>query len=159
MAQQAKYQHAIADNPNIEQQMAVLSRDYENAQLRYRELREKKMAADMSGQLEQEKKGRQFTIIDPPSLPHGTYPAQMLLVLAGLILALAGGITTVAIFEAMNQSVYGQHHLASIVGMPPLATVPYIHIKEEENNVLTVLRAYIQRTINTLFRRYGIERG
>lgn len=159
MAQQARYQHAIADNPNIEKQMAVLSRDYENAQLRYRELKEKKMAADMSGELEQEKKGRQFTIIDPPSLPHGTYPAQILIVLAGLILALAGGITTVAICEAMNQSVYGQHHLASIVGMPPLATVPYIHIKEEEDSVLTVLRAYTQRTINTLFRRYGIERG
>ena len=40
--QYEKYQRAVNANPVIEQQMDALSRDYDNEQLRYRELREKK---------------------------------------------------------------------------------------------------------------------
>ena len=56
-------QHAVAENPMLEQEMARLSRDYENAQLRYRDLKEKKMAADMDEQMIQDRKGQRLSVV------------------------------------------------------------------------------------------------
>lgn len=141
MAQQAKYQHAIAANPDVEEQMAVLTRDYENSQQRYRQLKERQMTADMSQQLEQDQKGQRLVVINPPSLPTKTHPSRLLIVIGGLVCSLLGGVSVVILLEAMNQSVYGQNHLASIIGAPPMVTIPYISTHEEGERVMR-LKSY-----------------
>lgn len=125
-AEQQKYQAKIAANPVIEQQMESLSRDYENAQLRYRELKEKKMAADMTVQLEQDKKGERLSVTNPPEVPMNTHPSRMLLMLGGILMSMMGGVAGVIISEALNQSIHGQDQLAYIVGAAPLAVIPYL---------------------------------
>jgi uncharacterized protein involved in exopolysaccharide biosynthesis len=125
-AQLEKYQRAIAENPGTQQQMDVLSRDYDNEQLRYRELKEKKMLADMSEQLESGRNGQRLTVIIPPDLPVKTYPARLLILLAGLFLSVLGGFAAVAIREATNLSIHGSHQIAHIVGTAPLVMIPYI---------------------------------
>ncbi len=81
LEQQEKYRKAVTGNPIVEQQMASLTRDYENAQMRYRELRAKKMAADMSQEMERDRKGQKMSVIDPPELPLKTKPQRLLLLL------------------------------------------------------------------------------
>lgn len=141
IAQQAKYQHAIAENPSIEGQMAALTRDYENSQQRYRQLKERQMTADMSQQLEQDQKGQRLVVINPPSLPTKTHPSRLLIMLGGLVIALFGGTGMVVLLEAMNQNVYGPNHLATIVGAPPMVSIPYISTSQEHETSLR-LKSY-----------------
>jgi len=129
--QHAKYMQAIAQNPVLAQQMAVLSRDYDNAQLRYRELKEKKMAADMDLQLVQDRKGQRLFVINPPDLPLKTHPSRLALIIAGIFVAFMGGIGSVIAVQAINQSIIGAPHLAALVGVAPLVTIPHIYTKNE----------------------------
>jgi len=134
-AQQSKYQAAVAQNPMLEQEMARLSRDYENAQLRYRDLKEKKMAADMDEQMIQDRKGQRLNVISPPDLPTKTHPSRLLIIIAGFILSVLGGIGTVILVQAINRNILGSQHLAAIVGVSPLVTVPHIYTQREAARV------------------------
>jgi uncharacterized protein involved in exopolysaccharide biosynthesis len=134
LAQQAKYQSQIAANPAVEQKLAALSRDYENSQLRYRELKEKKMAADMSETIEQDRSGQRLIIINPPELPIHTQPSRMLFIIGGLIMAAAGGLGSVAAAQFVSQSVVGARHLESLTGVAPLVTIPHIFTAAELEN-------------------------
>ena len=133
MARQEKYQHAVAENPGIEQQMEGLSRDYDNEQVRYRELKEKKMAADMSEQLELGKQGQRLRLNVPANLPAHTHPAQLLIVAGGLVLSAVGGLLAVCIAEATSQNLYGAHQLAELTGAAPLVIIPRILTNTERN--------------------------
>jgi len=128
-----KYQKTLANNPAVEQQMEALSRDYDNAQLRYRELKEKKQAADMTAQIQEDRKGQRLVVIDPPSLPEDTHPARLLLILAAFVFAGMAGVGVVIITEALAQGVHGPNHLTSLVGAPPLVTIPHMATEMEKN--------------------------
>jgi len=143
-AQQTKYQSAIAENPGIEQQMAALSRDYENAKTRYSELKEKKMAADLSLRLEGDKKMDHLVVTQPPSLPTHTHPGRLLIILTGFICSLIGGAGVTLWLEALNQSVYGAQQLAAITGMQPIAMIPYIYTARERERKENIY-AYIKK--------------
>lgn len=134
-AQLEKYQLAIAGNPDIQQQMAKLSRDYDNSQLRYRELKEKKMAADMNEQLNAQRMGQRLVVLEPAARPSTTHPARLLLLLAGLVGAAMAGLGSVILVEAMSKSVHGREYLGMIIGVPPLAAVPYLLSGEEKERL------------------------
>ncbi|NBO17970.1 MAG: hypothetical protein EBV03_01865 [Proteobacteria bacterium] len=132
--QQKKYEQMIAANPGLEQQFARLTRDYDNAQLRYRELREKKMAADMNEQLELGRKGQRLVVINPPAVPDSTQPRRALLVLGAVMLSLMGGLSSVIAAETLNQGVYGASHIAYLLGTPPLVVIPHLLTETEKNH-------------------------
>jgi uncharacterized protein involved in exopolysaccharide biosynthesis len=133
--QQVKYQEAVTQNPGLAQQMAVLSRDYDNAQLRYRELKEKKMAADMDVQLVQDREGQRLFVIVPPDLPLKTHPSRLLLILSGLFLSLLGGLGAAIGMQVINQSIVGSPHLTALVGVPPLVSIPHIYTYNETSRI------------------------
>lgn len=141
--QKTKYEKMIAANPGIEQDMARLTRNYENAQLRYRELREKKMVADMNVQLELGRKGQKLMVINPPAIPDYTQPKRKLLALGALILAVMAGISSVVAAEALNQGVYGESHVTHLLGAPPLVIIPYMYMENEKRHV-SQLKPYVR---------------
>ena len=132
--EQRTYQKAIAENPQVEKEMAALSRDYDNEQMRYRELKEKKMMADMQEQLQSDRKGQRLTLIDPPEMPLDTHPGRSILMLGGLILALLGGLAAVVIAQILSGSIVGAHHLETITGFAPLMAIPQILTTEEHKH-------------------------
>ena len=125
-SQQATYAKSIAENPAADQEMAKLSRDYDNARLRYRELKEKKASADMMQELEQGQKGQRLVVVNPPAVADTTHPARIMLVLGGAAIAIIGGISSVILAELLSPSVHSANHLSSLVGAMPLVVVPYI---------------------------------
>lgn len=147
--QQKKYEQLIAANPGLEQQFARLSRDYDNAQLRYRELREKKMAADMNEQLELGRKGQRLVVINPPAVPDSTQPRRSLLMLGAIMLAIMGGLSSVIAAETLNQGVYGASHVTYLLGAPPLAIIPHI-LSENEKNHASRIMPYVLAGIGIL---------
>jgi len=130
-AQQEKYQQAVLQNPALQQQMAALTRDYDNAQIRFRELKEKKMAADMDKQMIEDRNGQHLVTISPPQLPQHTQPRRMLIVLAGFFASLIAGVAGVIVSQLISQSILGSRHLAAIVGVPPLVNIPHIVTAED----------------------------
>ncbi|HUH36988.1 MAG TPA: hypothetical protein VL027_03475, partial [Spongiibacteraceae bacterium] len=128
----AQFESYILRAPAVERDYKTLLRDYENAQLKYREIKAKQMQADLSQNLEQDRKGERFTLIDPPVRPEEPVsPNRLALLIVGLILSAGIGIGAIALMEALDENVRGQKALETIIGGPLLVSVPYIHIDAE----------------------------
>jgi succinoglycan biosynthesis transport protein ExoP len=121
------YAKRVGEAPANEREYAALSRDYDNSQLRYRELKEKKLAADMNEQVEQGRQGERLAVIEAPDLPTSPrMPPRRLAIAGGIIFGLFGGLFMAYVAENMSQAVYGTQALGAIVGLPPLVAIPYI---------------------------------
>ncbi len=117
----------LASSPGVERDYAALLRDLDNEQLKYREVRQKQMEAQLAQNLEEGRKGERFTLIEPPLAPEEpTSPNRKLLLVMGvmLALALAGGMA--ALLEVLDSSIRGRQDLANLLTVPPLAVIPWI---------------------------------
>ena len=149
MNEKEGYQKAILNSPQSTQEMAALTRDYENAQTRYRELKEKKMAADMNVDMQSDRKGQRLTLINPPELPLDTQPGHSLLLMGGLVLAVLAGLGSVVASQTLSRSVVGPHHLETIAGFAPLITIPQIMTSSERDHSLQQRLRVLYRQIRT----------
>src|SRR5579859_2566122 len=64
-----EYQHRIAKSPEVERQYEEMARDLEAAQRKYQEILAKQTEVTVSQNLETERKGEKFTMIEPPQPP------------------------------------------------------------------------------------------
>ncbi|MER2520901.1 MAG: hypothetical protein ABTQ34_09505 [Bdellovibrionales bacterium] len=122
--QLASYKTAVLANPEAQKEIATLTRDYENAQLRYRELQAKKASADMQLSMQRDRKGARLTVINPPELPRQTRPARLILLIAGLFMSMLGGLICVTGIHHASQIVLGNRQVNALVGVAPLVTIP-----------------------------------
>jgi polysaccharide biosynthesis transport protein len=126
-AQIASYHRDITASPQIEQQYRDLTRDYENDQAKYREVRSKEMEAQLAQNLESDRKGERFTLIEPPLPPEEPVsPNRPVLVILGLVLTLALAGALVALLETLDATVRGRDDMSAAFDAPPLALVPHI---------------------------------
>ena len=117
----------LAQSPAVERDYNTLMREYDANELKYREVRQKQMAAKVAQNLEDEKKGERFTLIDPPLAPEQPdSPNRWFVSGAGLVLALFGAIGTVLVLENVDRRVRGRRDLESLLQVPPLAILPRI---------------------------------
>ncbi len=124
-------QKGVSETPMVERELEELSRDYDNAQLRYRELKEKKLSADMSEQMEQGRTAERLVVLDPPELPVDTHPRRFLLFVASIFFSGLSGLGGVALAENLSRSVHGPRHLADLTGDLPLVVIPHIFTRNE----------------------------
>lgn len=132
---QEEYMAAIANNPEAEKKLAALSRDYDNSIALYRELGAKKLAADISKTIEQGSIGQRLTIINSPELPRKTSPSRIMFIFVGFFIALICAIGSVVMYQILGRNVMGANHLETLIGVAPLATVPYIRSIEEKQKL------------------------
>ncbi len=117
----------LADTPMVEREYAAMLRDLDSAQAEYRQVRLKQMDAQTAEDLETERKGERFTLIEPPIAPEEpTSPNRPLILIFGLMFALAAGFGTVALLESTDASVRGRLDLQSLLAAAPLASIPRI---------------------------------
>ena len=122
-----EYEDRITSSPKVEQNYRAITRDYENTLAKYQEVKSKLMEAELSEELEKERKGERFTLIEPPLLPEVPYsPNRIMIIILGLILSFGVGLAIVAILESMDDSIRGVKSIENLFGTAPLATIPYI---------------------------------
>ncbi len=122
----------IAGTPAVEQQYRGLSRDYDNAWAKYKDLKAKQMEAKLAESLETGRKGERFTLIEPPLLPEEpAKPNRMAIVLLGILLSIASGVAAAAVRENMDGTVRGAKGVTAVIDMTPLAGIPYIATEED----------------------------
>ncbi|MET0498696.1 MAG: lipopolysaccharide biosynthesis protein [Steroidobacteraceae bacterium] len=121
------YELRLSQSPQIEREYSALVRDLDNAQLKYREVRQKQMEATLGQNLESERKGERFTLIEPPMLPEQpSSPNRRVILAFGLMLAVGGAIGLIALLETLDSSVRGRNDLVALLKIPPLAVVPWV---------------------------------
>lgn len=131
-AKLANLEDRMARAPAVERDYAGLSRELENNQLKYREVRQKQMEAQVSQNLEDERKGERFTLIEPPLQPEEpASPNRAAIIISGLVLALAAGVGAGFLLEQLDTSIRTRRDLEQLVGLPPLAVVPWFETADD----------------------------
>ena len=111
----------------IEPAYLDLSRTREESVRKHQEIMSRLLEAEVSKELEIQRKGERFSLIDPPDLPENPEkPNRPVIVILGLVLAIGGGIGSGAVMEQLDRSIRGSEHLGRIAGLSPLAVIPYV---------------------------------
>jgi uncharacterized protein involved in exopolysaccharide biosynthesis len=127
-----EYAERLERTVEIEPAYLDLSRNREESVRKHMEITSRLMEADVSKELEVQRKGERFSLIDPPELPQKPEkPNRPVILILGLILALGGGAGSGALFEQLDRSIRGGEQLGKIVGLAPLAVIPYVPNQED----------------------------
>jgi len=123
----AEYEDRLLQTPKIEQEYRLIARDLEQASARYQATRAKQMTAEVGQEMEKERKGEKFTLIDPAVLPEEPIsPNRPAIIFLSLVLALGAGVGSAAVAESMNAAVRGARGVAVLLQTAPLAVIPYL---------------------------------
>ena len=138
------FERRLTLSPEVERQYAALARDYENARVKYQEVRAKQMEAQVSQNLEAERKGERFTLIDPALPPERPVsPNRPLILILGLVLSLVAGGAAALVADAMDSSVRSARDLRRLLGVDPLVVLPSMVTAE----VLAGRRARLRKVL------------
>ncbi len=122
-----EYEQRVEEAPVHALKIGSMQRDYDNVLRNYQSLLDKKLAADVSENLEKRQKGERFRIVDPANLPEKPVkpnPAAFFVggVAGGLFVAFAFiGWTELRILSFQRPTQIEQH-----LGLPILAAVPHM---------------------------------
>lgn len=127
-----QYQVKLANAPLVEKRFNELTRDYENAKIRYNEIMNKLMEARVAQGMEETQRGERFTIIDPAQFPEKPHkPNRLAIMLISLVLALGAGVGLAAARESLDQSVKSPEELTGFSGEPVLSVIPFMQTDQE----------------------------
>jgi len=123
----AQYERRLTESPDVERQYHTMARDLESAQLKYQEILSKQTEAQVAQQLETERKGERFTLIEPPQPPEKPIsPNRPLIFALGLFLSVALGVGAVVARDTLDASVRGPNDIRWMLQVPALASIPVI---------------------------------
>lgn len=132
------YSDRLERTPALEPAYLDLTRHRDNTTNKYHEIRFKLLEAKVSQELEAQRKGERFSLIDPPDFPEQPEsPNRLVIMVLGTILSIFGGIGGVVISEKLDQSVRSSWDLTALTKMAPLASIPYLPGSEEIEKLIT----------------------
>lgn len=113
--------------PIGQQQLEMLSRDYETAKKRYDELRRSVTSSEMASELESRKQSETLEVLDLPSLPETpTAPTRPLIIGGGLILGLIVGAALAGVRELRDTSLKSLKDIRAYTQFNVLGSVPLL---------------------------------
>jgi len=133
-AQISTYRTRLNLTPQTEQELADVSRGYEESKANYNSLLQKQNQSQLATSLEQRQQGQQFRILDPPSLPNRpSAPNHLTLSLAGLLAGAALGLGLTAILEMKNVLVREEKDLEGLLPARVLVGIPHLNVPGEDH--------------------------
>ncbi|MES9878980.1 MAG: Wzz/FepE/Etk N-terminal domain-containing protein, partial [Candidatus Sedimenticola sp. 1PA] len=130
----AEIENRLVQSPQVEREYRALTRDYDNALQKYKEVKAKLLEAELSESLELESKAERFSLIEPAQVPEKpAKPNRLVILFFGFVFSIGGGIGVVAVAESLSNVIKDPKQLLAIAGAPPLVVIPYIEtIKDQE---------------------------
>ena len=129
----AQYQNRLNLTPVREQQLTSLLRDYDLVKKDYEDLVNKELQSQLATSLEKNQGGRQFRLVDPPSLPVlPTSPNRLKWNGAGLVGGIAFGLLLAFWMEIRDRSFHTERDLTADFAAPIVVSVPLILTPAEE---------------------------
>src|SRR6267143_658996 len=133
----AVYTRRLENTPKREQELAILTRDYDTTKDLFKSLLAKRGEADMAAELEQRQKGENFRVIEPARLPErAAGPNRFRLLLVGLALAIGASGAAVVLAEQVDTSFRRVDEIRSTLPLPVLSAIP--RITTEQDRVRTL---------------------
>jgi uncharacterized protein involved in exopolysaccharide biosynthesis len=123
----AEYAKRLESTPTVEPEYLDLVRDRENSVRKYQEITSRLMEAQVSAELEVQRKGERFSLINPPELPEKPdRPNRLAILLLGAFLALAGGVGTGLAADNLDRRIFTVDQLGHAMRGVPLTVIPYL---------------------------------
>ena len=128
----AVYQRRLENTPKREQELAIITRDYDSTRELHRSILAKRGEADMAAELEQRQQGETFRVIEPARLPERPAgPNRFRLLLVGLALALGASGVAVLLAEQVDTSFRRVDEVRATAPMPVLSAIPRITTEQD----------------------------
>jgi protein tyrosine kinase modulator len=121
--------------PVREQEIADVTRDYQNSREYYQSLLQKESESRLASNLELHQVGEQFRIIDPPSLPDKPYkPNRPLILLGGWLMGLCLGIGIAGVRELRSDTLRSESDLQHHASLPVLVRLPIFSTSQQRRS-------------------------
>lgn len=128
-----EYQGRLNQEPGTEQELAELTRGYDQSKSNYDDLLRKKNQSVMATSMEQMERGERFTILDAPSLPvKPDFPNRLKFCLFGLLGGMALGLGVVIAFEFFDDRIYSEKEIKALVPIAIISEIPEIQSPGDE---------------------------
>src|SRR5262249_22938970 len=131
----AFHQSKLERIPVLEQQLAAVNRDYENARDHYKLLMDREFSTDMSTSPENFQKSERFIGPGPAQVPSKPYsPDRRLIDGGGLAAGLLFGVFLAIVFEVFDPTVKTSTEVMQILKTPVLAEVPVLSTERDRRS-------------------------
>ena len=128
-----EYQARLNREPVREQQLADLTRNYDQSRANYDSLLKKKNDSELASNLERRQQGQHFRILDPPSLPVKPYsPNRVKLSGIGLLIGLVLGAVGVAGSELIDDRLHSEEEIKKLLPVAIISQIPNIVTLQDE---------------------------
>ncbi len=122
-----QYQAMLNSQPAVSQQLADLTRGYEQSQTNYNELLKKGSDSQMATSMEQMQEGERFMMLDPPSLPlRPDSPNRLKMCGIGLGVGAGLGLLIVILQEFFDDCMYSDREIIKMIPVGIISEIPPI---------------------------------
>jgi polysaccharide chain length determinant protein (PEP-CTERM system associated) len=129
----AQYQNRLNLTPVREQQLTGLLRDYDLQKQNYTDLVNKELQSQLATNLEKDQGGRQFRLVDPPSLPVvPSSPKRLKINLGGAVGGVILGLALAFLMAMRDRSFHAEKQLSQRFGLPLVVGVPMLLTPSEK---------------------------
>jgi polysaccharide biosynthesis transport protein len=121
------YQARLNQEPIREQQLADLTRGYDQSKANYDELLKKKNESKMATSMELLQQGERFQVVDPPSFPQKPqFPNRLKFCGMGLGAGLAFGVLVAGLFEFLDDRLHTAKEIKKLLPAEVIGEIPAI---------------------------------
>jgi polysaccharide biosynthesis transport protein len=132
-SQIADYRARLNVTPQTEQELADVSRGYEESKANYNSLLQKQNQSQLATSLQEQQQGQQFRVLDTPSLPYKpSSPNRLLFSVGGLFAGGVLGLAMAVLLELKNNFVRSQDDLDGLIPARVLVGVPHLNEPGED---------------------------
>jgi succinoglycan biosynthesis transport protein ExoP len=122
-----QYQARLSAEPAVGQQLAELTRGYEQSQVDYNALLKKESDSKMATSMEEMQQGERFNMLDPPSLPQRPdFPDRLKMCGMGFAVGLGLGALGVILLEFLGGRMYSEREIEKLIRVAVIAEIPEI---------------------------------
>jgi polysaccharide chain length determinant protein (PEP-CTERM system associated) len=130
-----EYQGRLNMEPGTEQQLADLTRGYDQSKANYDDLLKKRDQSVMATSMEQMQQGERFTMLDPPSLPaKPDFPNRLKFCGIGLAVGLALGLIVAGGLEFLDDRLHSEKEIKSLLSIAVISEIPEMVSPLDERN-------------------------
>lgn len=121
------YQARLNTEPIREQQLADLTRGYDQSKANYDDLLRKKNESSMATSMELLQQGERFRVIDPPSLPQKPeFPNRLKFCGIGFGIGFALGVVVAGAFEMLDGRIHTSKEIRKLLPAEVIGEIPAI---------------------------------
>jgi polysaccharide chain length determinant protein (PEP-CTERM system associated) len=151
------YQKRIENTPKREQELLSLKRDYDNINDAYNSLLKRKIEAEIALDMEKNKEGEHFRILDYAQLPEKPISPNMVALFSLTVaVGLGIGFGLIYLFEYFGQSFRSPEEIEALLKIPVAITIPVIDhpkdlIKKKVDTIFSTLFIILSLILFTIF--------